>query len=232
MDLRVFEIYDVSNTSYKKERIGNKCGDGGYVILKDVGNYDLLLSCGVGNDITFEEEFIKKYNVNCITYDGTVEKLPDTSVNENITFHKKNIDHQNRLEDELSSHQNIFLKMDIEGAEFSWLETVSVENFINIKQCVFEFHMYTENHWNIENQRKINDLFKKINTTHALVHLHVNNCLGCKQVEGRPFPMVFECTYIRKDLMEKYDIQILVIDAKPETRKVKELIEKFHLKNM
>ena len=45
----------------KKERLG-KDYDGGYVIcdIPDI-SYNLLLSCGISDDISFEEQFCDKF---------------------------------------------------------------------------------------------------------------------------------------------------------------------------
>ena len=45
---------------YKKIRLG-KDNDGGYVIYDGL-NYDLIIGCGISNDLSFEEDFVKKYN--------------------------------------------------------------------------------------------------------------------------------------------------------------------------
>ena len=53
MSLDFLEVY--SSYPYNKTRIG-KDNDGGYIICDDL-SYDLLLSCGIEKDISFEEKF-------------------------------------------------------------------------------------------------------------------------------------------------------------------------------
>ncbi len=207
MELKTFEVYKIDKGI--KKRFGNPNGDGGYIIIDDIGNYDCLLSCGIANDISFEEEFLSIHNKTfCFAFDGTINNLPhqNTEESKKIFFIKKNIDSSNNLHPFLENYKDIFLKMDIEGHEFKWIHELKDEYLKNIKQIVIEFHLYTKKHWYHDKLLYYHNLFKKINKNHALVHLHVNNCKGCQKVEGKDFPMVFECTYIRKEFIEKYEL--------------------------
>ena len=83
-----------SLTLYKwsnKERVGSQY-DGGYVIQRG-HSYDLFISCGISDDITFELDFINKNSIRCMAYDGTIENIPASSDNaaKQIRFFKKNI---------------------------------------------------------------------------------------------------------------------------------------------
>ena len=107
---------------FPKLRLG-KDFDGGYIIadLPNV-NYNIILAGGIACDISFEEDFIKKYpNVKCYAYDGTIKCLPKN--NDKIKFINKNIGnlntkHLTNLHDIIDTNDDIFIKMDIEGAEF------------------------------------------------------------------------------------------------------------------
>ncbi len=57
----------------KKKRYGLPY-DGGYVIA-DI-NHDLLISCGISNDISFETDYLKQNNCKCFAYDGTIKSVP------------------------------------------------------------------------------------------------------------------------------------------------------------
>ena len=58
MELRVYK------SEFPKERIG-KNNDGGYVIC-NIPNikYDVLISGGISNDTTFEDQFLNKFSIN------------------------------------------------------------------------------------------------------------------------------------------------------------------------
>jgi len=45
------------NTPFSKQRIG-KHNDGGYVIINLPGEYDLFISGGIANDISFEKALL------------------------------------------------------------------------------------------------------------------------------------------------------------------------------
>ena len=128
----------VYKCQYEKKRIG-KDNDGGYVIAELPGAYDILISGGISNDISFERQFLDRYPPihKCYAFDGTINALPDSD--ERITFIKKNLGAHNteslcNLNDYLTQGSNIFMKIDIEGHEFRLFPAILPEHFSNIKQ--------------------------------------------------------------------------------------------------
>ena len=89
-----FEFLTRYNTPYNKIRIGSDA-DGGYIIVDGL-TYDELIACGISDDVTFENDFIQKYNVNCIAFDGTIDNLPQNS-NKRIEWNYTNINGWNLL---------------------------------------------------------------------------------------------------------------------------------------
>ena len=196
----------VYESSTSKIRIGS-INDGGYVI-EDNHSYDLFVSCGIADDITFELAFLSKYNISCLAFDGTINALP--APNPSISFFKKNIyitnsDTTTNLHDEIKGYNNIFLKMDIETFEYRWFQTLSAEQLQQFKQIVIEFHFpftdYPFNYLdiNIPVSEKM-DVFNKLKKSHVLIHFHANNCCGTTVYNNIVVPNVFECTFIRKDV--------------------------------
>jgi hypothetical protein len=191
MDPSVLTVY---KSPYPKIRLG-KDYDGGYIMV-DIPNikYDILLSGGISNDISFEEDFIKKYtDVKCIAFDGSIDKLPKES--NDITFIKKYIGYKNsktytNLYDYIDTNNSIFIKIDIEGGEIPWIESLHDNQINKFDQIVIEFHCpFSE---------KEIDVFDKINKNHILVHFHGNNCCGLRVHKGVNIPNIFECTYLHK----------------------------------
>ena len=89
-------------------------------------------------------------------------------------------------------HKSIFIKMDIEGYELQWIESLSLDQLQNISQLVIEFHSaFTDRH---------KKMFQKLNEVFALVHLHGNNF---KYDLVNNIPYFFECTYINKKYLTK-----------------------------
>tara|TARA_A100001015_G_scaffold316561_1_gene431173 strand:+ start:321 stop:1049 length:729 start_codon:yes stop_codon:yes gene_type:complete len=195
-------MYHVEN----KIRLGSE-NDGGYVIM-ELDDYDYLLSGGVGGDINYEKAFTNKYNVKCSVFDGTDDTAYNLCKNEeNIEFVKKNIGFQENnkttnLKYIINRYNNIFLKLDIEGAEWPFLNSLNNQELQKFKQITMEFHFpHTINHWK---------LLYKLTQTHYLIHYHANNNNHLLYSSYHNFntqqhiniPAVFECTYIRKNCLD------------------------------
>lgn len=160
------QVYDLE---MEKIRLG-KNNDGGYCILPQ-DNYDLLISGGVSYDISFEEDFLLKYpNIMCEAFDGSVSSLPKQ--NKRINFNKKfigknNTETETNLHDLINKYNDIFLKMDIEGGEYSFFNSLNDIQMLKLKQIVVEIHWPdTLDRW---------DILRKISKTHYLIHVHGNN---------------------------------------------------------
>lgn len=193
-------------------RVGPK-SDGGYVIVDGL-NYDYFISCGIANDIRFELALLDKYHkLKCYAFDGTINNFPNH--NSNINWIKKNIGYINsekitNLKPYIQNNKNIFLKMDIEGSEFNWIDSMSFEDLKCFSQIVMEIH------WPFDKYRY--EMLKKLNQTHYIIHIHGNNfCdrdIPKNLPSGRSYdgtvtiknsnnstikiPEVFEITYVRK----------------------------------
>jgi hypothetical protein len=190
MDPNVLTVYQ---SPYPKLRLG-KVYDGGYIIANVPGiKYQLLLAGGIQNDISFEEDFIKRYGSRCLVFDGTIDKLPkeDTKVefiNKNIG--SENTDKVTNLHELIDTNNDIFVKMDIEGGEIPWLKSLRNDQLNKFSQIVMEFHRPFSN--------KEVEVFDKLNKNHVLVHFHGNNCCGTRKHKDVEIPNIFECTYLHK----------------------------------
>lgn len=191
-----------------KIRLG-KGNDGGYVIAENL-KYDLFLSAGIDNDISFEIDLLKlNPELNCLAYDK--QSSIDQSPLKNLEIIKKNISPNKSTDTEdlkeiSKKHKNIFLKMDIEGHEFEWINSFNL--FKNIKQIVIEFHRiveppslrnkYHNPRWGRNSTEKERwKALEKINQTHYLIHIHPNN--NCTEANGYyTVPELLELTFLRK----------------------------------
>jgi hypothetical protein len=87
-------------------------------------------------------------------------------------------------------NENIFVKMDIEGAEIEWVKSLNESHLHKIDQIVMEFHSpYSD---------KEVEVFDKLNRTHFLLHFHGNNFGTVLLHKNIEMPQVFECTYVHK----------------------------------
>jgi hypothetical protein len=188
MDPLLLTVYE---SPFPKTRLGKE-HDGGYVIAEiPDAKYSMLLAGGIAHDISFEEDFVTKFNVRCVAFDGSINGLP--SKKNIVQFVKKNIGSENtdsvtNLHDIIAENDNIFVKMDIEGGEIPWLHSLNNDQLNKFDQIVMEFHSpFT--------QKEIG-IFDKINNNHTLIHFHGNNCCGSRNHKGVSIPNIFECTYI------------------------------------
>lgn len=196
-NLQYLKIYEFFN----KKRLGNKC-DGGYVIAMLDGIYDFYISAGVSIEESFTRDFINLYNMNksnCAAFDGTIDNYP-YEYTRNIIFYKRNIsdiksDTTSNLSFFTNNYENIFLKMDIEGSEYSWLLSLREEQLKKFKQIVIEFHGINDDSWDTKLSDKIR-CFEKLAETHYAIHIHGNNHGSLTE----NIPDTIEVTYIRKDI--------------------------------
>jgi hypothetical protein len=196
-DYRVLTAYDIPN---KLIRIGPK-EDGGYVIA-DGFNYDLFISCGIAADIRFEEDFLDIHKIKCFAFDGTINSFPAHRnsmewIQKNIGF--SNTEQTTNLKEYIKNNNNIFLKMDIEGSEFNWLDYMTENELKKFSQIVIEFH------WPFDIYRM--NMLKKLNKTHYILHIHGNNGQSVYNINNINsglnsinIPKVFEVTYLNKNL--------------------------------
>jgi hypothetical protein len=193
-----------------KKRLGNN-GDGGYVIA-DIPDYDCYISAGVGSDESFSNDIINYFDIKeSHGFDGTIDKLPNNSPS-TMNFYNLNISpYQSKftcnLRRFINKYNNIFLKMDIEGHEYLWLNSLSTEDLNKFKQITIELHFINDDGLGIKYNLKLNCL-KKLFETHYIIHAHGNN--GCGSINS--IPNVIELTYVRKDIIGynvKYNINSL-----------------------
>ena len=192
--------------NFSRIRLGRP-GDGGYVIY-EIPNitYDLLLGGGIAGDTSFEDDFLNKFpNVECYGFDGTIEAAPST--NTRFHFIKKNIGANNtdsitNLHDYLEKYSNVFVKMDIEGGEFEWLNSLTPSHMNNIAQMVIEFH-FVQPYGPVLTKEGLS-LFENINKTHTLVNFHGNSWAGIQDESylGFKIPSVPECLYINNKYLK------------------------------
>jgi hypothetical protein len=196
-----------------KVRYGNN-RDGGYVGVKI--KTDILLSGGIGGNVSFELDFVKANDTNAVCVDSLFNnKRAFTDMEDFLNRNKfKNDPYFSKLQfinklvgkeenDEFTNYSNfieefndIALKLDIEGAEFDYINSLSNKQLNKINQIFLEVHWLD----------KLNDFsfFEKLNQNHILIHAHGNNC-GRRDESFKVFkvgesriPKVLEITYLHK----------------------------------
>ena len=190
---------------YKFLRIGRD-NDGGYILLDDFYDVQGVYSFGISGDVSFEKDMAKR-GIACFMYDHTIDRLPE----ENRFFHwqQKGIADSDKPEKKLFTletlmrgngnlgDRDLILKMDVEGAEWEFLEHTSSELLTCFRQIVFELHGVT----NTEND-KVMLMLRKLKGTHTPVWLHANNYCPAEVAGDFVFASSMEVLYLNNSCYE------------------------------
>lgn len=95
---------------------------------------------------------------------------------------------------------DMILKMDVEGAEWDFLQETSSELLGKFLQITFELHDLTDE----ANAEKIIPALEKLRLTHDPVWIHANNNGIIEEAGGIRMPQFLEITYVNK---EKYNLR-------------------------
>ncbi len=195
-------VKDVDNAGYV--RVGGM-HDGGYVMLNNFDNVRIAYSCGVAEEISWDEDMASR-EIDVYMYDYSVNRIP--SRNPRLHFFRRGIDgetnrHKNMysLEDliEENGHRNerhMILKMDIEGYEWNVLENITLDTLDRFDQIVLELH-------NILDVPEVysEPLLEKLNKSHQVVHIHGNAVGRVFRIdEKHVIPSYLEVTYVKRNL--------------------------------
>lgn len=182
-------------------RVG-RANDGGYVMLDDFEGKQIAYSFGIADDVSWDLDMAKR-GLDIYMYDHTISQLPEMhpkfhyfqiglgNENELDDPHKKTLA-QLMKENKHMDEYGMVLKIDIEGAEWGFLQTVDEEILQHFSQIVFEFHDVIVP----ENESNIQKALKKLNRTHQLVHVHANNYGSYLLLGGTMLPELIEATYV------------------------------------
>ena len=201
---------------YPLIRIGEQNKDGGYIMLNDFKPDSVAYSFGINNDVSWDS-MMARYDYQIYMYDHTIERLPE--YNKNFHYFHEGISGQDeensplktlRYFIEKNGHtktKGMILKMDVEGAEWDFLETVDSKTLKQFDQIMFEMHNLVRPSCG----KRALKLLEKINKTHTLIHLHGNNS-GYQLKDGDTiFTDVIETSYVIKDKYEMYDDEFLIL---------------------
>ena len=188
-------------------RIGND-GDGGYVIPTKALTATSLISFGLGNNWTFEQQWLDlKPATHIHIYDGTVHPTSHFFTG-TVRHFKENVTPENINIILAQSGNNAFLKMDIEGAEYAVIPDICKAK--NLLGMAVEFH-------NLDfPERRISfkSTIESISDNYNIVHIHANNYGGINE-DGLPHTL--EISFLRKDLCssseKRYDAYLHDLDT-------------------
>ena len=190
--------------------------DGGYIMLNDLQPGNIAYSFGISTDVSWDKAMASKgYDV--FMYDHTIEGLPED--NERFHFFRQGISDGTTQDDRLKTleeliavnhHENehdMILKMDVEGAEWGFLENVRTETLMQFSQILFEFHGVNSR----EIYPRVPEVLRKLNKTHQLVHIHGQNIGQYTSLGAKVFCNQIEVSYVLRDkynFADKYDVRL------------------------
>lgn len=191
-------------------RVGNQNKDGGYVMVKEAINGNIVYSLGIGtkeSGIRFDRE-MADLGHSIFMYDHTINNLPyshtsfhwkklgiSTSVSDRMTTLSQEIHDNNHLKED-----NIILQCDIEDSEWSVIQDIDISVLKKFSQILIEFHnvdTYLNSKYEL-----VKEVFTKLRKHHVPFHIHGNNNKGGTQLGNNFIPNVIELSYVRKDLIE------------------------------
>lgn len=226
------DILHIAKTEgFELVRTGRE-NDGGYILLNDFHPGGIAYSFGINDDVSWDKDMASRgYDV--FMYDHTINGLPE----ENARFHwskfgiSDGVTQDERLKTleeliALNGHEHehdMILKMDVEGAEWGFLENVKPKTLSQFTQILFEFHGMTNPH----NPERILNALRKINKTHQLIHIHPNNNASYISSGGKIFCNAFEASYSLREkymFVDDYDVNLPLELDMPDAKPIPETV--------
>lgn len=181
-------------------RLGEN-SDGGYLLPKDFDKINYCYSAGVGYVTQFEKDLEEKFNIKSIMLD--IFEIPknllpkkSTFINKKLSIYKseKNI----TINEFIDTENEIILKLDIEGDEYSNLIYLDEKKMSQIRILILEFHDLR--HLRSPFFFKIfNEVVEKLSKYFYFCHLHPNNTSKVKKIGMLKVPDMIELTLINKN---------------------------------
>ena len=199
---------------YELIRVG-PMHDGGYVMLNDFESRSIAYSIGIASEVGWDLDMAQRgFHVYC--FDHTIRKLPIE--NSNLHFMQLGLGGINKITEnlytldtmlDLNNHnyrKKMILKIDIEGAEWEFLQEISSDILNCFSQITMELHHLL----NEDYHEKIIAGLKKLNKTHQTVWIHAN-CIGGVQKYGAiTMPDLLEITFVNK---KEYEFVPIIYDC-------------------
>jgi hypothetical protein len=202
-------------------RVGNEC-DGGYVMLSElIKKNSISYSFGVGGATSWEDQISKEFNNKIYMYDHTINGINSSDPNfiwKKIGIGKTDSGNINTIETIIKNnkHENetdMTLQCDIEGSEWDIFIDTPQETLCQFAQMNVEMHwlssMLTDDIKYPDGYEKIFETLKKLRENFTPFHIHGNNYRPAFNVGGKVCGDVIEVSYVRNDLVEFSDEDVV-----------------------
>lgn len=183
-------------------RLGGK-GDGGYLIPDDLDGIKHAISPGVSTVATFDLDLADR-DIDVVMLDASVTNPPAS--HEHFTFLPMWLDSYDSdttmslqtLADRFPVDDELLLEMDIEGAEWRVIHSMSRELQERFRIMVIELHPMDD----AARRTRLPDFesaIRKLLLTHRIVHVHQNNASPLFKLAGHKVARAIEITLHRRD---------------------------------
>ena len=207
-------VYDakVKDKPLEFIRLG-KDYDGGYVVpVAAMESADALMGYGIADDISFERDFSQRFDKPSFGFDCGVGKIETgdsrchffsecIGTSDYLYRNQKSSGRIASFSQQLQrlrlADKKVFIKMDIEGAEFEVMDDI-LKHSQNITGMVLEIHIPNGN------PEKVSKSLSSINRHFTLVHLHGNNSSDSffkTKYSTHPVPYLLELSYVNNNLV-------------------------------
>jgi hypothetical protein len=186
---------------FRKCRVGAE-RDGGYVMLDDFGSIATAVSIGIEHEDSWDIAIAGR-GIPVLQFDHTVERAP--TPHPICTFaRKKLVPSPSGNTGEITLAEiagaltgDAILKLDVEGDEYGIMSAAAGDTLLKFRQVVCEFHnLHRIKQW--RPRRAVFGALRALAKTHAIVHLHANNCGGVAMIGRIAVPTVLEITFVRR----------------------------------
>jgi hypothetical protein len=209
----IMKLLRPSFTSVELCRLGRE-NDGGYIGHDDFNSNDFLISCGVFDDTSFEEDVCPKIS-GAFIIDYSIDSLP-SEIN-NAIFLKNKISGSSFAdttrfmkivrESNKRMPKDKILKMDIEGWEWDVLANTNSDTLNEFRQIFLEIHGLSKI-LNNEAYEIIIIALNNIKKTHFISFVNANNYSKALTIGNHLVPEVMELTLFRKNSFDYREIDL------------------------
>lgn len=187
-------------------RVGGP-SDGGYLVPDDFEGITECFSPGSNLLWSFEKSLQTQFGIRSFMCDTLDQKPPDLTEFQEFkqgwvgpySDGQKFISLGDWMKSSESSKRDLILQMDIEGAEYLTLLSLSTSDLQRFRIIVIEIHFLEalKNRWAFEMIYR--PFFSRLLDLYDVVHLHPNNCCGIWSIGKFEYPRIIELTLHRKD---------------------------------
>ena len=188
------------------KRVGNN-GDGGYIMDTNFSRNTILISAGIGADVSWDFDMLNTYGAKAvIQIDHTIGGKPPREDSRVIFVDKMLASYDSQesvtlgwLTDRLPRDYPKILKIDIEGSEWEVFNATNLSQVSIFDQICVEFHNLHKIIF--DEHPKYLETMVKLATNHVPIHVHANNWGAFEIIANRPVPDVVEVTYLSRHLI-------------------------------